>query len=416
MMKYIKVFFSNMLGKNKEIYQKPLNAISILLVIAFDIFLFYQIFSWYNYQKDLVVSPYEKYDCVWYFWENNDLIYNIDYYYPNDKLIKIDSNWEKITKNFNSWVCNQIDQKVLSIKNSSQFKEFKIQKNILEHDISTLENKKADYEYQYQDFLQESKAWIDNENERLSDIDRENARKDYQSMKDNLFNLNTKKQNLISTFKINSTQYIDLKNYIDSNQKDFFKNYDKDIFWYPVKITFFQALLLLPLFLLSLLFYKIFLKRQNKIFTILFSNLTFITWIFVFILFLKVVYFIIPKKFLAWFIALLKSLNLWFLWNYILILLWIGLFWFIIYLSQKWAEKISLIKKEQEKQMILQNMKKVQLERFEKGFCINCSTRLLKESRFCQTCWDDQYYECKNCKNLVPKIFIYCNKCWTNHN
>ncbi len=414
MLKYIKSIFSNMFGKNKELYQKPLNFISIILVIAFDIFLFYQILSWYNYQKDFVVSPYEKYSCINYF-NNEDLISNIEYYSTNDQFLKYDNNWNEVRKDFNSPACNLVYEKVLNIKNSKEFIEFISKKAALQKSIDDLNYKKDDYEYQYNDFLKESQAWIINENERISNIQKQDARKDYNDIKDKITSLEKQKQDLINLF-IKDNNYLDLTNYLNSNKEQFQKTYNKEIFYYPVKIAFFQAILLLPLFLLSLFFYKIFLKRQNKIFTILFSNLTFITGLFVFVLFLKFVYFIIPKKFLAWFIALLKSMNLWFLWNYILILLWIWLFWFIIYLSQKWSEKLSQIKQEQQKQLILQNLKKVQLERFEKWFCLSCNSKLLKDSRYCQTCWDDQYYDCKNCKNPIPKIFNYCNKCWENHN
>ncbi|MBW7954489.1 hypothetical protein H3C61_01620 [Candidatus Gracilibacteria bacterium] len=414
MLKYIKSIFSNMFGKNKEIYQKPLNIISIILVIGFDIFLFYQILSGYNYQKDFVVSVSEKYSCINYFNDNN-LLSSIEYYTTNDQFLKYDNNGNEVRKNFDSPVCSLVYEKISNIKNSKEFIDFILKKNDLQKNIDDFNYKKTDYEYQYNDFLKESQAGITNENERISDIKREDARKDYNDIKNKITSLETREKELINSFKQNNN-YLDLVNYLDSNKKEFQKKYDKEAFYYPVKIAFFQAILLLPLFLLSLFLYKVFVKRQNKIFTILFSNLTFITGLFVFVLFLKFVYFIIPKKFLAGFIALLKSMNLGFLWNYILILLGIGLFGFIIYLSQKGSEKLSLIRQEQQKQLILQNLKKVQLERFEKGLCLSCNSKLLKDSRYCQTCGDDQYYECKNCENLIPKIFNYCNKCGTNHN
>jgi len=90
-----------MFGKNTEIYQKPLNTLSVIFVIAFDIFLFYNILSGYNYQKDFVVSPYEKYSCINYFYDDTDtLLNNLYYYYPNDQLINIDSDGNTNTINY----------------------------------------------------------------------------------------------------------------------------------------------------------------------------------------------------------------------------------------------------------------------------------------------------------------------------
>lgn len=417
MFSYIKIFLSNMFGKNTTIYEKPLNFLSVILVIAFDIFLFYNILSWYNYQKDLVVSPYEKYSCINYFYDdnNNSLLNQIGYYYQNDQFIGIDKYWNKETVNYDWDICKALNSKIEKIRWTKEYINFKSELDSKENEISDLNSQKYSYESQYRDFLEESKAWIIDDNSRLSDINKENARRDYNNIKEQISLATLKKDELTNNFLANNNDFKDLSDYINQNKESFLKTYDKDIFYYPVKITFFQTILLLPLFLISLFFYKFFFKRQNKIFTILFSNLTFITWIFVFILFLKVVYFILPKKFFAWLIALLKSLSLWFLWNYILVIIWVWVFGFVIYLSQKWFDKLDAIKKEQERLRIEQNKKKVQLERFEKWLCIECGKKLLPESRYCASCWQDQYDECWKCKNLIPKVFDFCNKCWNNN-
>lgn len=416
MFSYIKIFLSNMFGKNTTIYEKPLNTLSIILVIAFDIFLFYNILSWYNYQKDLVVSPYEKYSCINYFYDNNNSLLNqIGYYYQNDQFVGIDMYWNKETVNYDWDICKTLNSKIEKFKQTQEYISFKSELDSKESEISSLNSQKYQYESQYNDFLEESKAWIVDENSRLSDINKENARRDYNNIKDQINLATLKKDELVNNFLATNSDFKDLSDYINQNKESFLKNYDKEIFWYPVKITGFQTLLLLPLFLISLFFYKLFLRRQNKIFTILFSNLTFITWIFVFVLFLKVVYFILPKKFFASLIALLKSLSLWFLWNYILVIIWVWVFGFVIYLSQKWIDKIQKIKEEQEKLRIEQNKKKVQVERFGKWLCLECNSKLLSDSRYCQVCWEDQFYECNKCKNLIPKVFEYCNKCWNNN-
>lgn len=413
MLKWIKLFISNMFGKNTEIYQKPLNILSVIFVIAFDIFLFYNILSGYNYQKDFVVSPYEKYSCTNYFYDTKEsLLSNIYYYYSNDQLVNIDSDGNTHTINYSGDVCGVLYKKIQTIQNSPEYIQYKAQLDGYQTEKSNLESKKYQYESEYKDFLEESKAGLYDDNSRLSDIDKENARLDYNEIKNDLAVISQKQTALENAFINWNPHFLDLHTYISQNKEVFLKNYDKEVFFYPVKIAFFQAILLLPLFLISLFFYSFFLKRHNKIFTILFSNLTFITGIFVFVLFLKVVYFIIPKKLFASFIALLKQLSLWFLWNYILVVIGVFIFWFIIYLSQKSIEKYELIKKEQLELQIKQNKTKVQKERFEKKLCTECGVKLLPDSIYCQECWAHQYDECVHCHHLIPKVFGYCNKCW----
>lgn len=415
MLKIIKWLFANMFGKNTKIYKKPLNTLSIIFVVAFDIFLFVNLLDGYDYQKNLVISPYEKYTCTNFFnQENTSLFSQIRYFSPSDQFLQITPGWEKKYINYQNTFCKDIEKQITDIQESQAFQELSRSLSTLESTESSLNTKKYQYESQYQDFLSENSAWITDYNSSLSEINRETARNDYNEIKTQIQKNADEHTKLISTFINTNQDFLTLRQTLKNNQEVVLKNYEKEIFWYPVKVTFYQSLLLLPLFLLSLFFYKFFLRRENKIFSILFANLTFITGIFIFTLFLKIIYFILPKKFLVTFIAYLKQLSLWFLWNYISILLGLIIFGVVIYFSQKWYEKIQAIKQEQERQRIEQNKKKVLEERFAKWLCMKCNFKLLPESRFCQSCWENQYDECGVCKNLVPKIFAYCNKCW-NH-
>lgn len=404
----IKTFFSNMLGKNEQVYQKPLNTLSIIFVIVFDIFLFSNILDAYTYQKNLVVSPYEQYQCSNFFTEtieDNSLIDTINFTYSSE----IDSRNLSVHCQKIAWFLNEL-------KKDSSFSNVINQKLKIQDTLADLENQKINYETQYSKYLNESSAGISSYEDRLSNIPPWQARINYQEI-NNKIEKNKKDLNeIIKTFAENNSVYKNIKSYINENSQAFSKEYENAQYWYPVKITFYQMMLLIPLFFISLFLYKFFLRKQNKIFTILFSNLTFITGIFAFVLLAKVLYFIIPQKFLANFIALLKSLSLGFLWNYILVIFWVVIFGAIIYASQKWAEKIEAIKKEQEAQRIIQNKKKVLKERFHKGLCGECGEKLLPESHFCQVCGTSQEFECEQCHTLIPKAFDFCNKCWKKHN
>lgn len=409
MFKHTKFFFSNMFGKNETIYQKPLNWISILLVIFFDIFLFSNIFDGYTYQKNLTLSPYETYSCNTLF-ETKDTENLIDHI-NNEFKNQISEN---IKSTDLSSECQNVNTLISKIQNDTKYQEI-LEKIIEKTDaIDKKSNEIYDYESQYSMYLKESSAGIYSSDDRLSEIEVGNAKQNYQKILNEKTQLESDKKTLIGEIAQNEN-FKNLQNYLWENKTVFQEKYETALFWYPVKIALLQALLLLPLFFVSLLWYRYFYKKQNKIFTILFSNLTFITGIFVFVLFLKLVYFILPKKFFAGLIVFLKSLSLGFIWNYILVILGIALFGFIIYLSQKWAEKYEAIRKEQERVRIEQNKKKIMKERFHKWSCVECGEKLLNESDFCQSCGCKQHYECSECHAKVPKAFEFCNKCGTKN-
>ncbi len=405
MFKKTKLLFSNMFWKNPTISQKPLTGISILFVIFFDIFLFYNIFQWYSYQRDFIVAPYEQYSCKNFFdtKDTQDLVNNINIHFKNQaRHIEISQDLSK--------ACKNIHQQLLELTLDQEYQNFIDTLTEINDQIEKKEQEVYTYENQYSQYLYESSAGIYSSNDRLSEIEAGNAKVNYQKILNEKNALLEQKELLLNEIQQN-TKFQSLSEFIQINRQNFEAQYQKSIFWYPVKVALFQAFLLIPLFFGSLLCYSYFYKKQNKIFTILFSNLTFITGIFVFILFLKFVYFLLPKKFLVGFIAFLKSLSLGFLWNYILIILWVLLFWGIIYASQKAAEKYEILKKEQERLRIEQNKKKIMKERFQKSACIECWDKLLPDSDFCQTCGMKQHDECSECHAKIPKIFDFCNKC-----
>lgn len=399
----LKSFFSDMFWKNVEVSKKPLTKLSILFVIIFDIFLFNNIWNWYEYQGNIVTRPYDYHKCYNLYnsfsGDKENFITNLNSYYSNP-------NWKysDFCNNVNNYFSNSFNTSLKDVNDSLRDINQKIaNKN---YDISR-------YEREYDKYKSESISGIDSYDDRLSWVTPWQSRAEYLRLKSELENLEQIKTDIINSFTKN-TDYIALVWYLNSSKKDFSEKFESDLFWYPAKIAFFQAVLLFPVFLISLFCYKLYLRRQNRILTILFSNLTFISGIFVFILFFKFIYFILPKKFFASLILMLQNLNLWFLWNYILIFIWILIFGLIIYLSQKGWEKLQLIREENEKKRVLENKQRIVKERFFAWKCVECNSKLLDDSRFCSHCWFDQYFECRHCWDKNPVSFDFCKKCWTN--
>lgn len=401
-MKKIKSFFSTMFGKNKSISQKPLTKLSIFFVVIFDIFLFNNLYEGYVYQGNLIQKPSELYNCEYIFDNNQNSTNTIQEFYNFSKYTQT-NNWVEICKQAKQLFTAEKQNIIENYKNSIQ---------TIENNISKTQGDIRNYEYQYGNYLKEASSWIQDQNDRLSQIEWWNAREKYLELQNKLENYQNQKADIISDFyKEESLNTI--FNFIENNKDEFLEDYKNAYFWYPVKVALFQALLLIPIFLISLGLYKVFVRKENKIFSILFSNLTFISGILVLVLLFKFLYFILPVKFFWEFIEMLKNLNLGFLWNYILVFLAIILFWVIIYSSQKGSEKLKKIREENERKKIEENKQIISKQRYFSNLCIDCGKTLLKDSDFCQNCWADQQFECTNCHHKVPKAFDFCNKCGT---
>lgn len=391
-----------MFGKNKNISQKPLTKLSIFFVIIFDIFLFNNLYDGYTYQANSIKSPYSLYKCESVFFDKNISSYTIQEFF---------NFWKYSNQDWSVETCQEL-KKLFTVERQRVIENYHNAISEINKDISSTQSKIRSYEYQYEKYLRESSSGINNANDRLSEIKWWNAREKFLDLQNELQNFETQKNNLISDFSQDST-LAEIFTFIETNKDNFFQEYKKAQFWYPVKIALFQAILLIPIFLVSLGLYKIFVRKENKILSILFSNLTFIAAIFVLILLFKFLYFILPVKFFWNFIDILKDLNLWFLWNYILVFLWIVLFWAIIYFSQKGSEKLKKIREENEKRKLAENRTKISKQRYFNNQCIDCGKTLLKDSHYCSHCGFDQYYECNNCHHKNPKAFEFCNKCWS---
>jgi lysylphosphatidylglycerol synthetase-like protein (DUF2156 family) len=125
-----------------------------------------------------------------------------------------------------------------------------------------------------------------------------------------------------------------------------------------------EMVLILPIFLVALFLYNFVLKRKKKILAILASHLSLLSSIFVFYIFVKVVYWVLPKKFLMNVFEYLASMKLLAIWNYLLVIFGVILFGVLMFFSQRALEKWKKIKEEQEKERERLHKDSVQKVRF----------------------------------------------------
>lgn len=418
---FMKSFFWSLVWKI-ELTDKPLNWLSIVFLIAFDIFIFVNLLDWLDNQRQNIVRPYEKYtyDCnqlfdySWIFQENDFRIINSNTNYNITKNINAPFYDESFYNNQKSEYCKSIDSEIAGIKDNSDFNSFYNELNIIENDLSNLENKKYNYEREYVNFRDDYEAWLGWYEDRITDIKNDSIRSDYEKILSNISLLELNKKKVLSKLN-NLPEVISLKNYITSNKSKFKTEQENYNFWYPVYVTLMEAILILPILLFTVLLYNFAIKRRFRILSILASNLALISGIFTFYILIKVIYWILPHKFFANLIIYLASIKALAIWNYLLTIFWIILFWALMYGSQKSMEKYKKIKAEQVRQRELLNKERIGKERFWNKTCIECNTKLLDWALHCSNCWANQYKTCSKCKNNMPVAYTNCEKCGTKN-
>jgi len=402
------------------IADRPLNWLSIIFLIAFDIFIFINLVSGLDSQRDNIESPYNRYEyrCNSLFdtkdegFQYSDLL--IIEHYKNDGFSKLNKNApfykEGLSNQKPGTFCWDLEDYIFALQESQEFVWTMHHIKSLKQVKQDYEMQKRNYEREYKEFRDDFTAWLGGHNNRISDIDSQSIRKGYEVIVWNIVSHETQVKEQIH-FLNRSTWIVDLKKYIDDNKRQFRDEKSSYLFWYPVYVTFMEMILILPIFFISVFLYSIALKRRKRIFSILFSNLSLITGTFTFYILIKVVYWLIPTKFLANLFEYLASMKLLAIWNYLLVIFGVLLFWFLMFLSQRALEKWKKLKEEQSKEKEVLNKERIQKERFWAKTCIDCNTKLLPDARFCSNCWEDQYRACKSCKHSVPKAYKFCDKC-----
>lgn len=415
---FLNNFFTSLVWK-VDVNDKTLNWLSIVFLLTFDIFIFVNLASWLDNQASNIDKVYEKYsyNCSELFSIEKDFSsYNLNtinnnYSNNNTKNINAPFYNEEFKNNKKSDYCIFLDNQIIKIKNSSNFNNEYTKLQSLNKQLSNLESDKYKYERDYLEFREDYKSGLVNYEDRLSDIQNDSIREKYSQILSDIEKKNEEIKNIINTIN-NVSEVIVLKKYILENKQSFIEKKENYTFWYPVYVTIMEAILVIPIFIFTVLLYNFAIKRNLRILSILSSNLAFISWIFVFFILIKVIYWLLPKKFFANLITYLASIKALAIWNYILTIFWIIIFWTLMYFSQKSMEKYKKIKEEQQKQRELLDKERISKERFWKKTCIECNTKLLEWASHCSNCWTNQFKNCSNCSNELPRAYIYCEKCW----
>ena len=165
--------------------------------------------------------------------------------------------------------------------------------------------------------------------------------------------------------------------------------------WYPVRRLGMELVFLLPLLGLFYAWNAASLRRQRPVQTLVSSHLLVVAFIPVLCKLLQLLYDILPRQFLQRLMALLESLHLVALWNYLAIALAIGGSLVLIYVVQtKLFAPVRLAAR-----------------RIGRGQCQDCGQRLPPDSAACPQCGFLQFTPCRHCGQTTHVRGPFCRVC-----
>lgn len=166
-------------------------------------------------------------------------------------------------------------------------------------------------------------------------------------------------------------------------------------FWYPIKLLGWQFLFLIPLCGLFYFWNARSIEKNSHLQILISSHLLVVSFIPVLFKIIKLLLDIVPRRLFESLFILLKSLKIIAIWHYILIVLGIIAALVIIYIIQK---KLFSREKILEKRLI-------------KGCCRECGKKLPVGSHHCPFCGTDQERVCGMCGDQTPIAGRYCVRC-----
>jgi predicted RNA-binding Zn-ribbon protein involved in translation (DUF1610 family) len=399
----IRRFINQFFRKSRSINNKPLNAVSLIVIIVVDIFILFNVFSGLDNISQWHLSPSQAYPCISE-WQNYraKIIRDRDY----DTLASIlnDNGYlnsfpktYRIAEQDRLGKVSPICLDYAELKDKVDRPENKkMQQGVSQkqNKISSLEQANTNIRSQYDSTLLEKIAG-QGSSQSINTISAEKAK---QTLEQNKVSISTLKAE-ISTLKDNlkkKPESINLIDFIkdDSKYKTLNQGYDHASFWYPSIQLAFQALFLLPLIAIALTVHKFALRKGAGLITLISWHLLAIFFI---PLLLKIFEFLQIGAIFEFFLDIVTKLfgGLLFLVNYLYILLIPLVGFAIIKLSQKLAL----------------NSKSQISSRFQNQLCFSCAKRIRPQDAYCPHCGYGQYLECQNCHELTYKHLSHCKQC-----
>jgi predicted RNA-binding Zn-ribbon protein involved in translation (DUF1610 family) len=401
-----KRFISRFFKKSRSVNNKPLNPVSLIVIIIVDLFILFNVFAGLDNISRWHISPSEAYPCISE-WESyrdpkqgNDKDYNLiaaalnnefrqtaleraNLYNDKDRLGKVSPiclNYAELKDKVNIPAYRSIEQSINQKKDK----------------IVGLEQSSASIRSQYDSTLLEKIAG-QNSGQSINNVSAEKAKQTLAQNKVNIATLKTE----ITALKAGLLEKPESINLIKAIQDDgkyqtLTQEHQSAAFWYPSIQLVFQALFLLPLLAIASLIHRIAIRKNAGLVAL-------ITWhllvIFFIPLLLKIFEFLQVGVLLQFLINIIGKLfgGLLFLVSYLYIFI-IPLVGFgLIKLFQRFTPTSKI--------------QDVMSMRFQNQLCLNCAKRVRSQDAYCPHCGYDHYVECQSCHELTYKHLAHCKHC-----
>ena len=386
--------------RSRRINDKPLNKVSLLVIIIVDIFILVNVFTGLDDISRWHLSPQQVYTCYseWPSYKTNnspdrdyDLIttFLVDYKNNNYQDEEI-GHLGKVSP-----ICLQyadIKNKLNNQENKTLLSKIQTKQD----NINILENNNRIIRSQYDSTLLEKIAGQSANNS----INRVKAEEAKQKLEENNKKISKIKEEIVK-LKNELLQKPSSQNLLafmrnESKFNDVEAGYKNATFWYPSIQLGFQVLFLAPLIIVALLVNQYAQSRGYGLIALISWHLLvifFIPLIFKAFEFLQIG---IITQFIFDIIGAIFG-GLVFLVQYVYILL-IPLFGFAVI---KFLQKFVF------------NTKSQAAKRVQKSQCINCAKTIKNQDAHCPHCGYYQYVECHHCHELTYKNLPYCYHCGT---
>jgi hypothetical protein len=399
---------------------EPFSKFSILLIIILDIFLFVTILTGIDSEKNMSPSVSVKYpyQCKNHFdpkyksrvWDSATRGYAYDNfpfseyasfylsthseYYSGKKIQTYDD--KRIAP-----ICTELYKKIAVFVDSKEFKINKELKSNLRNDKRNVLSEINNIEKRYNTSLFENISAVDQDTD--------------EKIRDKYYTLLEKEKNIDKRIKevkeVSEYQgYEEYVDFVNKNRDIFKKEYDSYAFWQPFISFLYLLKFTLPLLLLSLFAHKFSTRPArkisvpNKLITLISSHIIIITLLPVFIDVMRLIFHVIPRRFLEKIITFLYEYGFIFLGYYFLMFLGIisiGLVVFFIQRSVTKREKIRIEMKE----------KTLYIDAYNQSKCPNCKNRVDYNKNYCGFCQEELNRVCSVCNKRTPKHIQYCIEC-----
>lgn len=369
---------------------EPLNFLSIVVIVALDIFVLWNVFQGLEFQTQQLTQAREAVPS------QCQQLAGINY--DND------SRWETVESaldaHYNAYPDKRVIPDCVALMDAAEdlnnentlVSQFQTIESLRQAN-SRLERENRDYENSYDTLLLEKIA-DQPDRESITTSRADQVKSDIQTRQAGIEQNNARIESLKTEILGHPTTqaFLEIRN---ERRPAIEQRYDDLKFWYPLKRLAFQFVFLLPLFLVFLGLYRYSVKRHKLLLTLIFSHLLVIACIPMVIELFRLLLDILPFHFLADLLDLLEDLGLVALWNYLMILFGIGLALGLIYLAQK-----KLFARD-----------RIRLKRIAKGQCCACGVKLKDYHSHCYACGAENLKTCVNCHKPTFKEGKFCREC-----